>query len=67
MLAHREPAAVCRAADGYRFGAIVRVLILTGQRRGEIGSLRWVWIDASARTITLPSSITKNKRAHAFP
>ena len=67
VLADKELAAVYRAADGYPFGAIVRLLVLTGQRRSEIGSLKWDWIDTNARTITLPSSITKNKRAHTFP
>lgn len=51
----------------YPFGSIVELLILTGQRRGEIAALRWEWIDDEAKTITLPSSITKNKRAHTFP
>ena len=51
----------------YPFGAIVELLILTGQRRGEIAALRWEWIDDKAKTITLPSSITKNKQAHTFP
>ena len=51
----------------YPFGAIVELLIFTGQRRGEIAALRWDWIDDKARTITLPSSITKNRRPHTFP
>jgi integrase len=51
----------------YPFGAIVELLILTGQRRGEIAALRWDWIDDKTKTITLPSSITKNKRPHTFP
>jgi integrase len=51
----------------YPFGAIVELLILTGQRRGETAALRWEWIDDEAKTITLPSTITKNKRAHTFP
>ena len=29
----------------FPFGVIVRLLILTGQRRSEIGLLRWEWID----------------------
>ncbi len=47
------------------FCAIVKLLILTGQRRGEIAALRNGWI--SDDTITLPSEITKNGRAHTFP
>lgn len=57
------------------FGVIVKLLTLTGQRRGEIAALQPSWIarasDASAAgylwTITLPASITKNGREHTFP
>jgi integrase len=53
--------------SGYQFGTVLQLLILTGQRRTEIGSLRWEWIDQAKRTITLPGMATKNKRAHTFP
>jgi integrase len=53
--------------QGYPHGTVVRLLILTGQRRGEIGALRWPWIDQKARTITLPDTITKNRKEHTFP
>jgi integrase len=52
---------------GFPFGTFVQLLILSGQRRGEIGALRWNWIDHEKRTITLPASATKNSRAHTFP
>jgi integrase len=48
-----------------QFGIIVKLLILTGQRRSEIGALRSDWICKD--TITLPREITKNGRDHAFP
>ena len=69
VLTDAELAAVLLQArkTTYTFGTIVELLILTGQRRGEIAGLRWQWIDDSSKTITLPSSITKNKRAHTFP
>jgi len=51
----------------YPFGSIVRLLILTGQRRGEIGLLQWKWIDETNRTITFPVEVTKNNRSHTFP
>ena len=51
----------------YPFGAITELLIFTGQRRGEIAALEWKWIDEKERTITLPASLTKNKRDHVFP
>ncbi len=47
------------------FGPIIQLLILTGQRRGEITALKWDWIDGT--TITLPSTLTKNGREHTFP
>ena len=54
-----------RAVGAY--GRIVELLILTGQRRGEIAALEWRWINEQERIITLPPSITKNKREHVFP
>jgi integrase len=53
------------AQIGYPFGTIVQLLILTGQRRGEIGNLRWSWIQGDK--ITLPKEIVKNNRTHTFP
>ena len=49
------------------FAAIVQLLILTGQRRGEIGALEGSMVDFTTKTITLPSRLTKNKREHRFP
>ena len=49
------------------FSSIVALLILSGQRRTEIGSLQRSAIDAQASTITLPGAVTKNGRAHTFP
>lgn len=55
-----------RADDyGFPYGNIVQLLILTGQRRGEIAALRRGWIDAE--TITFPPGFTKNKREHSVP
>ena len=54
-------------AEPYPFGPIIQLCILTGQRRGEIGKLRWEYIDLEQRTITLPKHITKNGLTHVFP
>jgi integrase len=50
---------------GYPFGDIVRLLILTGQRRGEIAALRREWLHDNA--IVFPPEITKNAREHVLP
>ena len=47
--------------------AIVQLLILTGQRRGEIAGLRWSYINPDARTITWPGEAVKNGRRHIIP
>ena len=49
------------------YGHIVRLLLLTGCRRIEIGDLRWSEIDLEARTITLPGTRTKNRAEHVVP
>lgn len=60
---------VWRAAvkQGYPHGTVVQLLLLTGQRRGEIANLRRPWIDEKAQTITLPEWVTKNNKEHTFP
>ncbi len=55
------------AADEIGFGAIVRLLILTGQRRNEIANLPWSEVDLDAALITLPPDRTKNGRLHQVP
>jgi integrase len=48
-----------------QFADIVRLLILTGQRREEVGSLRWSEINGDR--IVLPPERTKNSRQHEVP
>jgi integrase len=69
VLSDPELLSVWRAADhyGYPFGTIVQLLVLTGQRRTEVGSLKWEYINEESRTITLPPEIVKNNRRHTFP
>lgn len=50
---------------GHPYGTIVQLLILTGQRRGEIAGLRRSWIEGDE--IAYPIGFTKNKRAHRVP
>jgi integrase len=64
VLTDDELQAVWRAADGigYPFGAIVQLLALTGQRRGEVAGMRWDEIEGDLWT--LPKERTKNGRLH---
>jgi integrase len=54
------------AARGDDYGRIIRLLLLTGQRRQEIGSLEWVEIveDGNMLRIELPQERTKNHLPH---
>ena len=64
VLAPDEIKKVWHAVNG-TFGTIVRVCILTGQRWGEISSLKWEYIGEGA--ITFPAEATKNGREHTLP
>ena len=46
---------------------IVRLLILTGARRAEIGGLRWSEIDQEANLWVLPAARSKNGRSFTLP
>jgi integrase len=52
--------------DG-RFADIVRLLLLTGQRRTEIGRLTWSEVDLDRKLIVLGPERTKNSRPHEVP
>jgi integrase len=49
------------------FSEVVRLLLLTGQRRDEIGLLQWSEIDLVRKQIVFPTSRTKNGREHTLP
>lgn len=55
------------AETPWPFGPIIQLLILTGQRRGEISLLRWEWLDEKEKLITLPGTTTKNRRTTTIP
>lgn len=46
------------------WGAYFRLLVLTGQRRGEVAAMRWDALDLDAGTWTLTAGETKSARAH---
>ena len=58
---------IWKACGDDDYGRIIRLLILTGCRRQEIGGLRWSEIDSKQGTWTIPAARAKNKRAHTLP
>jgi integrase len=67
MLAGDELLEVWKACGDDRYGRVVRLLILTGQRRAEIGGLSWPEVDLAKQQIDLPEHRTKNGRRHLIP
>lgn len=58
--------ALCRK-EGYPFGDLYLMLLVTGQRRGEATGMRWSEIDRDARVWRMPSERTKNDHPHSVP
>jgi integrase len=67
ILSTDELQRIWNAAGDRDYGTIVKLLILTGQRRSEIADLRWSEVDLEHRTLNLPAERTKNKRPHVIP
>jgi integrase len=65
VLSEDELRTIWHSLGDDQFGDIVRLLMLTGQRRDEIGSLRWSEI--AGDKIILPPERTKNWRRHEVP
>ena len=67
VLTDEETGKVWLAANGFPYGAIVRLLLATGQRRNEVGGMRWSEVDLESRTWRLPKERTKGNRDHLVP
>jgi len=56
------------AATRYqRLAHVITLLLLTGQRRGELALARWSDVDFKARTWTIPDANAKGGRGHVVP
>ncbi|HEY0204443.1 MAG TPA: site-specific integrase [Acetobacteraceae bacterium] len=66
VLTDAEVALIWTAAGelGHPFGPLVRVLLLTAQRRDEVGGMRWSELSGDRTTWTIPKERAKNGRAH---
>jgi integrase len=67
VLDDAELSAIWRACEDDDFGKIVRLLIILGARRTEVGGLRWSELDLNRGVWVLPKERAKNAREHRLP
>jgi integrase len=69
VLSDSEIRAAWIAADkfGYPWGPLFRLLMLLGQRRSEVGGIRWSELDLSERLWVIPAERMKAAAAHVVP
>jgi integrase len=65
VLSDAELAAVWRVCKDDDYSRIVQLLILTAQRRGEVGGMRWS--ELSGNDWVIPASRAKNGKEHVVP
>lgn len=67
VLSKTELKTIWNHLNGDDYGKICRLLILTGQRLDEIGSLQWSELKLDQKIIELPGERTKNGLPHDVP
>jgi integrase len=67
VLTDEELRLIWRHAGGGDYGAIIRLLILIGQRREEVAAMTWEEIDLEGAIWRIGGDRTKNARAHEVP
>ncbi|WP_336491649.1 tyrosine-type recombinase/integrase [Methylobacterium nigriterrae] len=67
VLSASELAAIWKTLADNDFGRIIKLLILTGQRRDEVAEMRWSELDLEECSWRLPPIRMKNKQQHEVP
>jgi integrase len=67
VLSDAELSAIWAACRDDAFGRIVKVLMLTGQRREEIGGMLWDELELEQGVWTLSAARAKNGKRHVLP
>jgi integrase len=52
---------------GYPYGPLFRLLLLTGQRRSEVGEAKWTEFDLAKKAWSIPPARMKFANAHVVP
>lgn len=67
VLSDDELVAIWKACQDDDYGRAVKLLMLTGQRRGEVEGIRWSEVGSVSGLWTMPGDRTKNGRPHEIP
>ena len=67
VLRDDELAAIWHASGDTSYGKVIKLLMLTGARRAEVGGMRWSELDLDRGTWMIPASRSKNKKPHELP
>lgn len=69
VLSTDEILRIWHASDqvGWPFGAIVKLLMLTAQRRSEVAGMRWDQVDLDKEIWLQPAPMNKSGRLHVVP
>jgi len=67
VLTDPELVAIWNACGDDDHGRLVRLLVLTGCRRSEIGDMAWSEVNLDRGTFTIPAARSKNGRPHTLP
>jgi integrase len=69
VLSDDEMVTCWRAAEeeGLAFASFTKLLILTGQRRGEVADMRWSELNLATGSWTIPATRAKNATKHVVP
>lgn len=69
VLSNDEVAALWRSWEAMPapFGPMLRLLLVTAQRRDEVAGMRWADLDMDAKLWTIPGEFTKAGRSHEVP
>jgi integrase len=67
VLDEKEISALCAVDHDPLPSAFVKMLLITGQRRGSVGGMRWEEIDTDAGLWHIPAERMKNGSMHTVP